>query len=50
MVAGLVLGHVSYSNINLSHFFTDKVLNKHERYKLNFACAGEKSGDLPAVH
>lgn len=49
-MVGLVLGHVSYSNTNLSHFFTDKSLNKHEHYKLNFACAGEKSGDPPAVH
>lgn len=49
-MVGLVLGHVSYSNTNLSHFFTDKSLNKHEHYKLHFACAGEKSGDLPAVH
>lgn len=49
-MAGLVLDHLPYSNINVLHFFTDKALNKHELYKLCIACAGEKSGDLPAVH
>lgn len=49
-MAGLMLDPLPYSNINGLHFFTGKALNKHELYKLYFACVGEKSGGLPAVH